>query len=432
MVALIGKGRMAETWLAHQVLLQHDVAVKVIDDSQDNRRSMRFEQEVRSIAQLDHPNILPVIDYGNAEGYLYLVMPYVGGGSLQEHLRRTSLSWGHSLNIVEQVLSGLAYAHRKGIVHGDLKPGNILMYPDNRAVLADFGLATTLNINEDISLTLTGTIIGSPEYMAPEQFLGQSGVGSDLYSVGVILYQLLTGQTPYTGGSAWELGMRHLNDPLPLPNELLTDGFADFFAKALRKRPNQRFSSADEMLNAFRRAAEQLNPAQLAFHPALADKSHKPELRPASTMPPVVAVPAEVAPVPVATAAPVVVEVRSVPNVGNSPKNEGNLALNASPRLVTATVGGTPLANAPLPHSGPMAVATAIPGASPAATSSVQARPHFLRPQTSTSLAPVHQPTPKPRVKKARRLSSRQILLWVLTLSGWLAALLLIVLLVMR
>jgi serine/threonine protein kinase/WD40 repeat protein len=269
LISLLGKGGMAEVWLANQLRLNREVAVKIIRASGHSGQSghfvERFAREAQSVAHLEHPNILPVLDYGKADDYLYLVMPYVRGGSLQDWLKRESLSHTQAFKIFEQVLNGLSYAHRKGIIHRDLKPANILLYEDGRAVLADFGVAKPLNDN--MGLTEAGSAVGSPEYMAPEQFMGYADYRSDLYSMAVILYRLLTGRALYSGTSAIELGMNHLNAPLPLPAPLVPAPLESFLAKALHKRPEQRFTTADEMAAAFHQAVRALPSEELQVRP---------------------------------------------------------------------------------------------------------------------------------------------------------------------
>ncbi|HEX2913270.1 MAG TPA: protein kinase [Chloroflexia bacterium] len=270
LISLIGKGGMAEVWLATQLTLNREVAVKVISEAMSNLDQgnfvARFAREAHAVAHLDHPSILPVIDYGSDSGFIYLVMPYVRGGSLQEQLKRELLTRAQAFDVFERILSGLSYAHRMGIIHRDLKPANILLYGDGRAVIADFGVAKTLNDN-NVGLTQTGSAVGSPEYMAPEQFMGVTNYRSDLYAMGVILYRLLTGRALYSGTSSWEIGMRHLNDPLPLPDPLVPPPLENFLNKALNKRPEDRFATADEMAAAFRQVTATLSPAELQMRP---------------------------------------------------------------------------------------------------------------------------------------------------------------------
>jgi serine/threonine-protein kinase PpkA len=267
LVSLVGKGGMAEVWLGTQLTLKRDVAVKIIANSSNSQLSdsmnlaARFEREAQSIARLDHPAILQVIDYGSTPEYLYLVMPFLRGGSLQDRIRKGTLTRGQAFDIFSQMLSGVGYAHSKGIIHRDLKPANILLADERRAVIADFGVAKTLA--DDVVLTQTGSAVGSPVYMSPEQFMGQADFRSDLYSMGVILYQLLTGRVVYSGTTSWEIAMKHFNDPLPLPNPLVPPQLEQFVARCLQKQPENRFSNAQEMEAAFHEAVRRIPPHEL-------------------------------------------------------------------------------------------------------------------------------------------------------------------------
>ena len=269
LISLIGKGGFAEVWLAEQLNLNRQVAVKVIPevprDLADQHYIERFTREAKAVAQLDHSGILPVIDYGRTDGYLYLVTPYVRGGSLQKRLNHESLRRAEAFDIFERVMEGLAYAHQHGIVHRDLKPGNILLHNDGRAVIADFGVAKIEN--DTLALTQNGMILGSPEYMAPEQLMGYAEYRSDLYSMGIILYQLLTGRVPFTGSTPWEVGIHQLRDAIPLPDVLVPLPMELFLAKALQKRPEERFANAPEMLQAFQKAKGYLTPDELQMRP---------------------------------------------------------------------------------------------------------------------------------------------------------------------
>lgn len=258
LVSRIGRGGMAEVWLANQTTLNREVAVKIINDAgsngdeYDQDLAKRFEREAYSAARLDHPGILSVIDYGNANGYLYLVMPYVRGGSLHDLIKKGRMPYPRIFDIFRQMLDALDYAHHHQIVHRDLKPANILIREDGRPVIADFGIAKILN--ENVNLTHTGMAVGSPEYMAPEQFMGNAEYRSDLYSMGVILYQMLTGQVIYSGSTAIEIAMRHINEAIPLPNPQIPAPLEQFLHKALQKQPEQRYPNATAMIAAFNQA----------------------------------------------------------------------------------------------------------------------------------------------------------------------------------
>lgn len=277
LLSLINRGGMAEVWLATQLTLNREVAVKVMSEvleaEDPNHYVERFSREARAVAQLDQPNILPIIDYGSAEGYLYLVTPYVRGGSLQAHLEQETFSRRRALDIFGQVLDGVKYAHQHGVIHRDLKPGNILLHTDGRAVIGDFGVAKIEN--DSLSLTQNGVVLGSPDYMAPEQFMGYTDYRSDLYSMGVILYQLLSGRVPYTGNTPWEIGMHHLHDPLPLPQPFIPKSLELFLTKALQKNLDARFANAGEMSLALQKAVAALTPQELQFRPPLPNGNQK-------------------------------------------------------------------------------------------------------------------------------------------------------------
>lgn len=272
LMSRIGRGGMAEVWLANQTTLNREVAVKVINDAKangddyDQDLAKRFEREAYSAARLDHPGILSVIDYGQADGYLYLIMPYVRGGSLYDLIKKRQLSFSRTVDIFGQLLDALKYAHQHQIVHRDLKPANILIREDGRPVIADFGIAKILN--ENVGLTQTGMAVGSPEYMAPEQFMGKAEPRSDLYSLGVILYQMLTGQLIFSGSTAVEIAMRHINEPVPLPNPQIPPPLNDFLFKALQKQPEQRYFDATEMAAAFNQAVRAITGGFPVTNPA--------------------------------------------------------------------------------------------------------------------------------------------------------------------
>ena len=206
--ALIGKGGMSAVFLAQQLQLARYVAVKVLlpDDLLDNSLYeeflFRFQREASLVAGLEHHNITPIYDYGKQEGIAYLVMPYLAGGTLRDVLAR----WGalppqEAFAYIEQAAAALDYAHAHGVIHRDLKPGNFLLHPDGRLVLADFGIARMMQRNGKaslVTLTGTGTILGTPDYMAPEMIRGgQVDNRTDIYELGIVLFQMLSGTVPF-------------------------------------------------------------------------------------------------------------------------------------------------------------------------------------------------------------------------------------------
>ena len=188
---ILGHGGVSEVWLAHDLELERRVAVKLLSSA---RTASRFEREARSVASLSHPNIVGVFDFGEHEGRPYLVLEYVPGGTLDERLSKP-LSDEDVAEIARDIAAGLAHAHERGIVHRDLKPSNVLFDGEGRAKIADFGVARVLS---DATLTTTGAVVGTAQYMAPEQATGgEVGPESDVYAFGVILFQLLTGRPPF-------------------------------------------------------------------------------------------------------------------------------------------------------------------------------------------------------------------------------------------
>ncbi len=269
--SLIGKGGMAEVWLASQMKLNRQIAIKVIPeilaDEDEDHFVERLANEAQAIARLEHSNILPIIDFGSSNGFVYLVMPYMRGGSLQQLLNREMLSRHNLAVIYRDILNGLSFIHGNGFIHRDLKPANILFYADGRAVISDFGMAK--DVSNKVQLTMSGFTVGSPEYMSPEQFMGVADSRCDLYAMGVILYQMLTGRVPYSGSTALHVGMRHLNDPLPLPDPLIPVSLEMFLRQALQKKPQYRFDTVQNMTVAFNRAINKLSSEELNFQPSL-------------------------------------------------------------------------------------------------------------------------------------------------------------------
>ena len=255
----VGKGGMGEVYRARHTRLDTERAVKLLPPAlaADPDFLKRFEREAASAARLEHPNILTVYEYGEAAGVPYLVMPYVRGGTLKERLARGNLPVGELLNLLGQAAEALDYAHEQGIVHRDVKPANLLLDGRGRLLLADFGIAKALEGAE--GLTRTGVGVGTPEYMAPEQAQGRADARSDLYALGTILYQLLTGRVPYTGNSTIEVLMKHLQDPLPLlPLRSVAPAVPPrveaVVTKALAKNPNDRYASGKALVEDLREA----------------------------------------------------------------------------------------------------------------------------------------------------------------------------------
>ena len=255
----IGRGGMATVYKAYQTTLGRYVALKVLPPffQQDTQFLRRFDQEARAAAQLDHPNIVKIYEAGEADGLHFIAMEYVEGESLQDLLRRTGrpLDLATTAHIIAQVASALDYAHARGVVHRDVKPSNILLTRDGRAVLTDFGIARAAGFSR---LTQTGAVVGTPEYMSPEQARGQEpDRRSDVYSLGVVLYQMLAGVVPFSSTTPHAVLYAHIhNPPPPLAryNPAVIPAVQRIVQRALVKDPQQRYQQAGEIVAALQAA----------------------------------------------------------------------------------------------------------------------------------------------------------------------------------
>lgn len=242
---LVGKGGMASVYLAIQESLDRPVALKILRHPDSEEFSERFSNEGRIIASLTHPNIISVYDVGVSDGLRYISMEYVEGGDLKTRIA-DGVTPDCALELVSKIASCLEFAHKKGVIHRDLKPANILFRSDGTPLLTDFGIAKHQWLDSD--LTATGIALGTPQYMSPEQAQAKSVDGrADVYSLGIILYEMLTGKTPYDGDSEVDTILRHLQDPMPvLPAEYRT--YQTLLKRMLAKDPAQRFADAGELL----------------------------------------------------------------------------------------------------------------------------------------------------------------------------------------
>lgn len=249
----LGAGGMAVVYRAIQEPLGREVALKALAPSLISDRAFlqRFELEARTLARLDHPNILPIYDFVVTSDVTFLTMPLLRGGTLRDILARGPLDGATAWRYLQQVGQGLQHAHEAGIIHRDLKPNNVLIHNDGRAVLADFGLARSAN-NQDTRLTSAGFALGTPGYMAPEQVLGQDlDHRADIYAMGVMTFEMMTGVMPYGGASAVEIAIATVSRPIPSATALkasLPDELDAVLARAMAKDRNQRPHSVRELV----------------------------------------------------------------------------------------------------------------------------------------------------------------------------------------
>jgi predicted Ser/Thr protein kinase len=248
---LVGHGGMSSVYRAHDSLLERYVALKVLHEhySQDDDFVERFKREARSVAQLQHPNIVTVIDRGEQSGRQYIVFEYIEGENLKELVvRRGRLEVREALEIAIEVARALGFAHQHGIVHRDVKPQNVLLNGDGRPKVTDFGIARSLDMDQGV--TQTGTVLGTSNYIAPEQASGKRvDQHSDIYSLGVVLYEMLTGELPFPGESFVAVALKHVNDPPPSVLDVRRDvplRVAQAVDRALEKDPERRFATMDD------------------------------------------------------------------------------------------------------------------------------------------------------------------------------------------
>jgi len=259
---VIQRGGMSTVYKAYQPSLQRWVAVKVLAHPGDPEFISRFQLEARSIAQLQHPNVVSIYDYGEQDGQLYLVMQYVEDGRTLADLTGEPMAPVRALPLVALLLAGLGYAHRRGIVHRDIKPSNVLLPSPAWPVLSDFGIVRLLLDDQAPRLTREGLIIGTAAYMAPEQAHGLPvDARTDLYATGAVLYELITGRVPFDATTPVAALMQHAYEPPPPPRELTPDLPVEVEAMllhALAKAPEDRYQTAEEMTEAIQEALASL------------------------------------------------------------------------------------------------------------------------------------------------------------------------------
>ena len=267
-VERLGGGGMAVVYRAVQQPLGREVALKALSSElfQDDGFVKRFETEAKTLAKLDHPNILPIYDFEMNDGVAYLTMPLIRGGTLRDVLNRGALDTLTAWRYLREIGDGLQHAHDAGIVHRDLKPTNVLIHADGRAMLADFGLAR--GAGQPTHLTTIGLAIGTPGYMAPEQVMGHDvDKRADIYAMGVLTFEMLTGRLPFIGSNRMEVAYSTVNAPIPSAvklNAALPDELDQLLAKILAKDPAQRPQTVRELLSQMARLPQRRAAASVA------------------------------------------------------------------------------------------------------------------------------------------------------------------------
>ncbi len=267
-VGPLGEGGMASVYKAYQPGVDRYVAVKVLPRhfAKDPKFVRRFQREAKIIARLQHPHILPVFDYGETDGYTFLAMPFIEAGTLSDLLHEQPLPGPQIRKIIAQIGDALDYAHSQGVIHRDVKPSNMMLDERGNCLLMDFGIGKLLE--GSIQLTNTGDMVGTPAYMSPEQGLGTEIDGrSDIYSLGVMLYEMITGRAPFKAETPMAVVIKHIYDPLPPPRSVdpnIPEALERVVLKALAKNRDDRFATASEMVVALEAAY-----AHAVDHPAL-------------------------------------------------------------------------------------------------------------------------------------------------------------------
>lgn len=255
----LGQGGMATVFKAYHAALDRYVALKVLHPAfhQDQSFTMRFQREARVVARLEHPNIVPIYDYSEHEARPYLVMKYIEGDTLKARLNQGPLLSEEIENVVNSVGAALAYAHRQGILHRDIKPSNVMIATDGMIYLADFGLARIAEAGE--STMSSDSIMGTPQYISPEQAMGKKDLdaGTDIYSFGVMLYEMVVGQVPFSADTPFSIIHDHIYTPLPLPRKVnpnVPEPVQRVLLKSLAKDRLDRYQKTEELISSFKEA----------------------------------------------------------------------------------------------------------------------------------------------------------------------------------
>ncbi len=264
LVELAGTGGMSSVYRAHDQLLERDVALKVLHShfGEDDEYVERFRREARSVAKLSHPHIVTVIDRGEDEGRQYIVFEYIDGENLKQLIERTGpLPTRRAVELAITIADALAFAHENGLVHRDVKPQNVLLSPDGDVKVTDFGIARSLDVEHGV--TQTGTVLGTSNYLSPEQAGGKTTTpSSDIYSLGVVVYELLTAEVPFPGENFVAIAMKHINEPAPdvlIKRPDVPLRLAAAVDRALAKDPAERFPTMGEFEAELRRCLTDLD-----------------------------------------------------------------------------------------------------------------------------------------------------------------------------
>ena len=268
-IKTIGEGGMANVYLADDKILERKVAIKVLrgDLSSDEKFIRRFKREALSVSNLSHPNIVEVYDVGEEDGNYYIVMEYIEGKTLKQLLqKRGALTLTEVIDIMSQLTDGLSHAHEAYIIHRDIKPQNIMIEDNGLIKITDFGIAMALNSTQ---LTQTNSVMGSVHYLPPEQAQGKgSTIKSDIYSLGILMYELLTGSVPYKGDTAVEIALKHMKEKLPSirkQNPTIPQSVENIVIKATAKNPKNRYDSVRDMYNDIKECMDKTNEKRISF-----------------------------------------------------------------------------------------------------------------------------------------------------------------------
>jgi len=266
---LVGTGGMSSVYRARDRLLERNVALKVLHPhyGSDEEYVERFRREARAVARLSHPHIVTVIDRGEDDGQQYIVFEYVDGENLKQLVERSGpLPLWRVVDLGVAVADALAFAHEQGLIHRDVKPQNVLLTPDGDAKVTDFGIARSLEVEHGV--TQTGTVLGTSNYLSPEQASGRATTpATDVYSLGVVLYELLTAEVPFPGDNFVAVAMKHINEPLPDLLERRPDAPLRLVAaveRALEKDPSRRFRTMDDFARELRVCRQELDEPEAA------------------------------------------------------------------------------------------------------------------------------------------------------------------------